>query len=260
MEPSGGIPCHDKLANSIAILAAGAAMTDFPFDIVGFDLDGTLFDTSSDLTDAVNHALALLGRPPLTIDTVKTMIGRGGKYMLQQGMEASGGCDPVELERTYPELIAWYRANIARGTRPFPGLAEAMDALDAQGAKLAIVTNKQESLAVQLVAELGLDHRFACVIGGDTMGPGNAKPSAAPVLEMIRRCGGGRAAFVGDSIFDMEAAKNAGIPAIAVSFGFMMQPVEELGADMVIGHFDELVPALERLGTLRESRALEIEP
>lgn len=223
-------------------------MTDFPFDIVGFDLDGTLFDTSSDLTDAVNHALGLLDRPPLTIESVKTMIGRGGRYMLQRGMEASGGCDPVELERTYPKLIAYYRANIARGTRLFPGLAEAMDALDAHGAKLAIVTNKQESLAVQLVAELGLDHRFVCVIGGDTMGPGNAKPSAAPIVEMIRRCGGGRAAFVGDSIFDVEAAKNAGIPAIAVSFGFMMQPVEELGADVVIDHFNELVPALVRLG------------
>lgn len=223
-------------------------MRHFPFDIVGFDLDGTLFDTSADLADAVNHALGLLDRPPLSIDTVKTMIGRGGKYMLQQGLEASGGCDPEVLERSYPELIAFYRENIVRGTRPFPGLAEAMDALDAQGAKLAIVTNKQESLAVKLVAELGLDHRFACVIGGDTMGPGNAKPSAAPIREMIRRCGGGRAAFVGDSIYDIMAAKNAGIPAIAVSFGFLMQPIAELMADAVIDHFDELVPTLEKLG------------
>jgi phosphoglycolate phosphatase len=65
---------------------------------------------------------------------------------------------------------------------------------------------------------------------------------------MIRRCGGGRAAFVGDSIFDIQAAKNAGIPSVAVSFGFLMQPVEELAADVVIDHFDELVPALEKLG------------
>jgi len=222
-------------------------MADFPFDIIGFDLDGTLFDTSADLTDAVNHALALLGRPALTVDVVKTMIGRGGKYMLQQGLEASGGCDPEVLERTYPELIAFYRENIVRGTRPFPGLAEAMDALDARGVKLAIVTNKQENLAMKLVAALALDHRFACVIGGDTMGPGNAKPSAVPIHEMVRRCGGGRAAFVGDSIYDIMAAKNAGIPAIAVSFGFLMQPVEELRADAVIDHFDELLSTLERL-------------
>ncbi|ATY34183.1 HAD-IA family hydrolase [Sphingomonas psychrotolerans] len=223
-------------------------MTNFPFDIIGFDLDGTLFDTSEDLTDALNHALGLLERPPLSVAAVRPMIGRGGKYMLQQGLEASGGCDPEVLERTYPELLAYYGDNIARATHAFPGLGAAMDALDARGAKIAIVTNKSESLAVKLVAELALDHRFACVIGGDTMGPDSRKPSPAGIREMIRRCGGGRAAFVGDSIFDIQAAKNAGIPSIAVSFGFLMQPVEELVADAVIDHFDELVPRLEMLG------------
>ena len=223
-------------------------MAKFPFNIVGFDLDGTLFDTSADLTDALNHGLALLGRPPLTVAAVKPMIGRGGKYMLQQGLEASGGCNPETLERAYPELLAYYGDNVARATRVFPGLSAAMDELEARGVKLAIVTNKAESLAVKLVAELALDHRFVCVIGGDTMGPDGHKPSPAGIHEMIRRCGGGRAAFVGDSIFDIEAAKNAGIPPIAVSFGFLMQPVEELMADAVIDHFDELIPALEKLG------------
>jgi phosphoglycolate phosphatase len=230
------------------LLAAGAAMSDFPFDIVGFDLDGTLFDTSADLTDAVNHALKLLGRSPLAVATVKPMIGRGGKYMLQQGLEASGGCDPGALERIYPELLDFYGDNIARATRAFPGLSVAMDELDSLGVKLAIVTNKAEQLAVKLVTELALDHRFVCVIGGDTMGPDGRKPSPAGIHEMIRRCGGGRAAFVGDSIFDIEAARNAGIPSIAVSFGFLMQPVEELMADAVIDHFDELIRALESLG------------
>ncbi|MDV3457500.1 HAD-IA family hydrolase [Sphingomonas sp. HF-S4] len=224
-------------------------MTDFPFDLVGFDLDGTLFDTSADLADAVNHALALLGRPALGVDAVRPMIGRGGKFMLQQGLEASGGCDPAVLERLYPELLDYYGANIARATCAFPGLTAALDALQARGAKAAIVTNKAENLAVKLVAELGLDHRFACVIGGDTMGPDGRKPSPAGIEEMIRRCGGARAAFVGDSIFDIEAARAAGIPSIAVSFGFLSQPVGTLGADAVIDHFDELLPVLDRLGT-----------
>ena len=80
------------------------------------------------------------------------------------------------------------------------------------------------------------------------MGPGLSKPNRAPIDEMIRRCGSGSAAFVGDSIYDIMAAKNAGIPSIAVSFGFMMQPVGELGADAVIDRYDELIPALLRLG------------
>jgi len=223
-------------------------MTGFPFDIVGFDLDGTLFDTSVDLANAVNHVLGLLGRPALGVDAVRPMIGRGGKYMLQQGLEASGGCDPAVLERSYPELLAFYGDNLTRNTHAFPGLIEAMDALEGHGAKLAIVTNKAEDLAVSLVAELGLSHRFACVIGGDTMGPDGRKPSPAGIHEMIRRCGGGRAAFVGDSIFDIAAARNAGIPSIGVGFGFLTGPVADLGADAVIDHFDELVPALEWLG------------
>jgi len=227
-------------------------MRDFPFDIVGFDLDGTLFDTSADLTDAVNHALGLLGRPPLAREAVEPMIGRGAKAMLEQALEASGGVKPDEARRLFGELLRFYEANIARGTRPYPGLFAAMDALEARGVRLAIVTNKYEHLAVRLVAELGLSHRFACVIGGDTMGPGNAKPSALPIREMIARCGGGRAAFVGDSIYDILAARNAGIPAVAVRFGFLTQPVEELAADAIIDGYGELLPVLERLGRVYE--------
>jgi len=223
-------------------------MTNFPFDIVGFDLDGTLFDTSADLAAATNHALALAGRPLLSLDTVKSMLGRGAKHMLEQGLEASGGYDAETMARVYPELLDYYDANLTRGTVAFPGLMAALDDLEARGVTVAIVTNKFERFAVKLVAELGLDHRFACVIGGDTMGKGNAKPSAAPIHEMIARCGGGRAAFVGDSIYDILAAKNAGIPSIAVSFGFLMQPVEDLGADAVIDGYDELIPTLIRLG------------
>lgn len=223
-------------------------MTNFPFDIVGFDLDGTLFDTSADLAAATNHALALAGRPALSLDTVKSMLGRGARYMLEQGLEVSGGYDVETMAQVYPELLDYYDANLTRGTVAFPGLMTALDDLDSRGVKIAIVTNKFERFAVKLVAELALDHRFACVIGGDTMGKGNAKPSAAPIHEMVARCGGGRAAFVGDSIYDIQAAKNAGIPNIAVSFGFLMQPVAELGADAVIDGYDELVPTLIRLG------------
>jgi phosphoglycolate phosphatase len=223
-------------------------MADFPFAIVGFDLDGTLLDTSGDLTAAVNHALAQAGRPLLTVDQVKPMIGGGAKHMLAQGMAATGGCSDDELHRLYKLLLAYYEANIAVVTRPFPGAMEAVDQLDAMGVKVAIVTNKFESLAAKVLGELGIRDRFAALIGGDTMGPGLAKPHRAPIDEMVRRSGGGNAAFVGDSIYDILAAKNAGLPSVAVSFGFLMQPIEELEADAVIDHFDELIPALERLG------------
>jgi len=223
-------------------------MADFPFDIVGFDLDGTLIDTSADLVAATNHALELAGRPLLDKAAVMTMVGRGAKHMLEQALEASGGYDEALMARLYPALLEWYGDHVSEHSRPFPGMIEALDDLAARDVKVAIVTNKFEYLAVKLIDELGLSERFVTIIGGDTMGKGNAKPSALPIQEMIRRCGGGRSAFVGDSIFDTLAAKNAGIPSVAVSFGFLSQPIEELGADAVIDSFDELVPALEKLG------------
>ena len=222
-------------------------MTHFSFDIVGFDLDGTLLDTSGDLTAAVNHALGSIDRPPLTVDQVKPMIGGGARHMLAQGLAATGGCDEAMLDVLHKRLLSYYEANIAVFTQPYPGALEALDAIASGGAKVTIVTNKLEALARTVLGELGMLDRFACVIGGDTMGPGNAKPSPVPIREMVRVSGGGRAAFIGDSIFDIQAGKAAGLPTIACSFGFLMQPVAELGADEIIDGYDELLPALARL-------------
>ncbi len=219
----------------------------FPFAIVGFDLDGTLLDTSGDLLNAVNHTLAYAGRPLLGVDEIKPMIGGGAKHMLSLGLEASGGCPEDEFRPLYKRMLGYYETNISAETRPFDGALAALDRLDALGVKTAVVTNKFESFATKLLGELGLMERFVTVIGGDTLGKGNAKPSAAPINEMIARCGGGSAAFIGDSIYDIMAAKNAGIPGIAVSFGFLMEPVEALGADAIIDHYDELLPTLARL-------------
>lgn len=222
-------------------------MTAFPFEIVGFDLDGTLIDTSGDLTAAVNHTLGLAGRSPIAVEDVKGMIGGGAKVMLQHGLDATGGCDAEEARRLYKLMLGFYGANVAVHSRPFPGILAALDELDALGVRVAVVTNKFESFAHKLLTELGLIDRFATLIGGDTMGPGRAKPAADPILEMIARCGGGRAAFVGDSIYDTLAAKNAGVPSVAVSFGFLDRPVEDLGADAVIDSYAELVPVLKTL-------------
>ena len=222
-------------------------MSDFPFAIVGFDLDGTLLDTSGDLAAAVNHALGLAGRDPLSVAQIRPKIGGGAKNMLRLALEDSGGCDEAEFRRLYKELLSFYEAHIAVHSRPFDGMVEAIQALHQRGVTTAIVTNKFESLGEKLMREMGLRDSFACLIGGDTMGKGLSKPNAAPIEEMIRRCGGGRAAFVGDSIYDVQAAHNAGIPAMAVSFGFLNGPVEELGADAVIDSYDALIPTLEAL-------------
>ncbi len=223
-------------------------MTQFPFDIIGFDLDGTLVDTSGDLTAAVNHVLESIGRPLIAAAQVKKYIGGGAKLMLEQGMLATGGIPDGEFKPYYRQLLGYYEANVSVHSRPFDGALELLDRLDDIGVRYAVVTNKFESLAVKLLTDLNLAHRMGCVIGADTLGKENAKPSGAPIHEMVRLCGGGRAAYVGDSIYDVMAAKNAGVPSIAVSFGFLHGPVEELGADAVIDHFDELIDLLDSIG------------
>lgn len=222
-------------------------MKTFPFDIVGFDLDGTLIDTSGDLTAAVNHVLENVGRPPLSSDTVKQHIGGGAKLMLQQGLEATGGIPDGDFKPLYRELLRYYEANVSTHSRPFDGALALLDHLDSIGVHYAVVTNKFENLAVKLLTDLNLAHRMGCILGADTLGKENAKPSGAPIFEMVKRCGGGRAAYVGDSIYDMMAARNAGVPSVAVSFGFLHGPVGDMGADAIIDHFDELIGCLEKM-------------
>lgn len=228
-------------------------MTSFPFDIVGFDLDGTLLDTHRDLAAAVNHALGIEDRPAIPPGEVRDLIGGGARKMLVKALDVTGG--PVadhRFDQLYAALLGFYEANIAVETRLFPGGTEMLDGLAARGLKLAVVTNKLERLAVRIFDELGLSDRFYTVIGGDTLGPGRGKPKPDLLFEMLARAGapreGARTAYVGDTTYDIGAAAAAGLPCIAVSFGFCDKPPRELGADAVIDHFDQLIPALDHIG------------
>lgn len=220
-------------------------MSDFPFRIVGFDLDGTLIDTAGDLTAAVNHALARIDRAPLAETMVRPMIGLGARHMLEQGLIATGGVPAEDFDRLLGELLAYYEAHIAIESRPYPGLIAALDALEARGVRCAVATNKTEHMARKLLGELELADRMAAIVGGDTLSV--RKPAPDPILAMIERSGGGRTAFVGDSIYDVMAARAAGVPSVAVRFGFLDRPAEALGADHLIGHYDELLPLLAGL-------------
>lgn len=215
-----------------------------PFDIVGFDLDGTLLDTSGDLAAAVNFALKQIGRPPFPVKAIHPFVGKGARVMLEKALYASGGGNAALLDQLLPILFEYYEQNLAIHTIPYPGLIAAMDDLAVRGIRLAICTNKTERFTLPLMDQLGLADRFAAIVGGDTVGIG--KPDPAPLHAMIERAGGGRAVFLGDTISDTDGARNAGIASIAVSFGFLEGTVEELAADAVIHHYDELIPLLER--------------
>jgi phosphoglycolate phosphatase len=221
-------------------------MSPRPFDTIAFDLDGTLADTAPDLAAVLNHVLRELGRPEVPADSVRHLVGHGARALLRNGLAASGEAPEELVDAGFPLYLDYYASNICVGTRPYPGVEAALERLRAQGVRLAVCTNKLEALTHLLLEALGWSERFDAVVGGDTLP--TRKPDPAPLLEAIARAGGGRAAFVGDSITDAETARAAGVPFVAVSFGFSDRPAQELGADALIDHFDELDAALARLG------------
>ncbi len=217
----------------------------FPFAVVTFDLDGTLANTAPDLADALNTMLRQLGRAQLPEAQVVAIIGRGTRVLVEKGLGATGGLTPALVEEGLLMFFEHYGAHLADRSRPYEGVEEALDALAARGASLAICTNKPERFARQLVAAFGWTARFSSVVGGDTLPV--RKPDPATLREAVRRAGGGPAVLVGDSIVDIETAAAAHVPCVAVTFGFRDRPAEELGATRLIERFDQLVPVLESI-------------
>ena len=225
-------------------------MTDFPFDAVGFDLDGTLLDTHRDLGEAVNYALREGRFAPVASEKIEGLIGGGAKVMLQRAIDDQGGLPEEAFRPLYKSLLRYYGQHNADHTRPYPGAEAALDDLAARGVRMAVVTNKFEGFARDILTKLGLLDRFDTIIGGDSLGKDAsgqyiAKPAADPVLKARDACGGGRFVFIGDSTYDIAAARAAEVPVIAAAYGYCDRPADELGADAMVRSFGEIVPLLE---------------
>jgi phosphoglycolate phosphatase len=209
--------------------------------IVVFDLDGTLVDTAPDLVATLNTVFAREGLPPVDYVAARNMVGGGARAMIERGLKAEGRVlATAEVDVLVKEFIAHYAEHIADRSRPFPGLTAALDALAAGGCRFAVCTNKLEWLSLRLLDALGLKERFVAICGADTFGV--QKPNPELLRRTIARADGqtGRAVMVGDSITDIATARAAGVPVVAVDFGYSETPVVELGPNRVISAFDDL--------------------
>jgi phosphoglycolate phosphatase len=210
-----------------------------------FDLDGTLVDTAPDLIDTLNRLFAGEGLPPIAFETGRNLIGGGVKRLIESALAVDGrAADAAEIDRLFNVYLPLYAHHIADRSRPFPGAIGALDALAARGYRLAVCTNKLEWLSLRLLDTLGLTARFAAICGQDTYGI--QKPDPRVLRMTIAAAGGdaGRAVMVGDSATDIATARAAGMPVIAVDFGYTEIPVAQLGPDRIISHFDALADAV----------------
>jgi phosphoglycolate phosphatase len=209
-----------------------------------FDLDGTLADTAGDLIGSLDYVMVHEGFEATPLGDGRSLLGAGARALIERALASQqASVSPEKLEQMFQLFLDYYETRIADESRLYPGVVEALDALAARGGAFAVCTNKIERPARLLLEKLGVADRFAFICGQDTFGI--AKPDPAPLLRTIEASRGdkARALMVGDSKTDIATARAAGIPVIAVDFGYTDRPVQEYGPDRVISHFDELPEA-----------------
>jgi phosphoglycolate phosphatase len=216
----------------------------FPYDLVMFDLDGTLIETSPEICDAVNDTLAEIGRPLVTQQQVDDWIGHGTKELLIQALAHLDGvsADSVRTSDTLPGYLKVFDGHYQRrcGTRShlYPHVREALHALRLRGIKLAVVTNKEGRYTQAVLDSHQMSPLFDRVISGDTLSM--KKPNPAAIDDCLQRFGvaRNRALFVGDSSIDIATARNGEVAVWAMPYGYNMgQAIEAANPDRIVADF-----------------------
>ena len=217
---------------------------------VVFDLDGTLVDTLPDLHHAINRVLEEEGLKTLAKEETRLMIGGGARNLIQLAFaKRELNADTDRIDAGFDRFLKYYGAEPTAQSRTFPGVLNVLENLSEKGIAMGVCTNKPQEMAEQVLKGLEISHFFGeAVIGGDTLLI--RKPDADHLLAVIKKTGRlpKNAVMVGDSETDVSAARNAGIPIIVVDFGYTAVPPEKLKGDVLISHFDELIPALASIG------------
>ncbi len=204
---------------------------------VALDLDGTLLDTAPDLVAAANAMRAELGLAPLPFHTVITYVGKGADSLVHRTLTGAldGRAEPDAFAAGREAFHRLYAQINGRDTRDYPGMREGLAAMRGAGLRLAVVTNKPMAFTLPLLERTGLAAQFEFVIGGDTLP--QKKPDPAPMLHACARFGlpPARVVAIGDSLNDAQAARAAGMPVLAVPYGYNEgRDVRELEVDGIV--------------------------
>jgi len=209
-----------------------------------FDLDGTLIDSRTDLVNSVNAMLRETGRAQLPPDQIASYVGHGAPQL----MASTLGSTSTEAQRqeALTIFLKHYDQQKLDETKPYPGVVEGLQALADATIPMAVLTNKPAQLSLEILDGLQLTKFFRAVYGGDSFA--TKKPDPAGVLAVLRALGmkPQESAMVGDSDVDMQTARNAGMLAVAVTYGFGQHDPEKCPGDLYIDSLEELTPLVRR--------------
>lgn len=214
-------------------------MTNRPFDLIVFDVDGTLVDAFQDITDAVNAALAQWGRPPKSKERVIECVGHGVRWLMEQII----GDDDMPVDEALAFMRDYYQKHPARTAELYPGVAATLAQLDAAGIRLAVLSNKVEAITRTLLETLGVARHLDRIVGETERYP--RKPAPDGLLALVAELGAApaRTLMVGDNDTDCDVAANAGCAFCAVTYGAKDRAHWQAhGVPYVIDRFEELGP------------------
>jgi len=208
------------------------------YDLLVFDLDGTLVDSQRDLTQAVNATRAWMGLEPLPAENVSRYVGNGAPVLIQRALPDAGEED---WSRGLTFFLEYYREHMLDSTRLYPGVREALDELHGARVPLAVLTNKPIRFSLQMLEKLGLDLHFFRVYGGNSFPEKKPNPMGLEALITEARVKRDRTIMIGDSAVDVQTARNAGVLACGVRWGFQPETFVASPPDFLIDDLRELI-------------------
>jgi phosphoglycolate phosphatase len=215
------------------------------YEHIVFDLDGTLVDSLSDLTAAVNHALRALGAVELPREVVAGYVGEGARVLVQRAL---GVRYHNRLEEGLQLFLAYYGAHLLDHTRPYPHIGEMLAGLVAWRVALSVLSNKPEGMSRAILDGLGLSSYFVAVLGGDSLPTRKPDPAGLDYLRALTATPRERMLVVGDSVIDVRTARAAGLAFCGVAWGMTPAALRGAAPQYIIDHPMDLLAIVERGG------------
>lgn len=212
-----------------------------------FDLDGTLVDTATDIKHALEKSMEKYRVKPLDIEEFRKFIGKGSLFLIDKTLESSN----IQLSKHHKaqllkHFLKIYESNIDKYSKTYLGIVECLKWLKKEKIKIGICTNKSEYLAKKLINNLKLNEFFHTIVGGDTISV--RKPNPKHLTYTIQKMSAlkSKTIMIGDSITDVKAAQNAGLPVLVVNWGYTDIPPEKLGGDLLVNSGKDLIFSIKK--------------